>query len=83
MEKIAKLLCKLGESTASLENEYLEISRCRLEKCLLDFDSSEIPNPTEHSSVELVVEKCCNSCLNNIAITVATFNNVFPNSTKR
>jgi hypothetical protein len=30
--------------------------------------------------VLIFIEKCCNTALNNVALTIATFNNIFPST---
>ncbi len=57
----------------------MAINRGRLEKDLDNLVSeTTVPSDSEEDRVHLFVDQCCNSVLNNVALTIATFNNVFP-----
>ncbi|XP_046444096.1 vacuolar protein sorting-associated protein 51 homolog isoform X3 [Daphnia pulex] len=80
LEESASLLCKLGESSTDLAREFLEINKVRLEKDLEDLSSYVWSGENNGEVVLIFIEKCCNTALNNVALTIATFNNIFPST---
>jgi len=78
LEQSVVLMCQLGESPAELAIQFLQISQTRLNTDLDDLASFNISSESNEDVIPLFIEKCCNSALNHIALTVATFNNFFP-----
>ena len=72
------LLCKLGEPVPSLASAYLDNHRLKLAADLerlsdrIGSDSSNSSEPIQH-----FIEVCCNTVLNNVALTIATYHNIF------
>ena len=79
LEESVSLLCKLNESSSDLAQQFIVINRARLEKDLESI-SSNIAAGGAEDAVQLLVEKSCNTVLNNVALTTATFNNIFATS---
>lgn len=78
LEESVTLLSKLGESSTSLALEFTVINKGRLEKDLDDLSSYTTSGENNGEAVLAFIEKCCNTALNNAALTIATFNNIFP-----
>jgi hypothetical protein len=83
LEESASLLCKLGESSTDLAREFLEINKVRLEKDLEDLSLYAFSGENNGEVVLMFIEKCCNTVLNNVALTIATFNNIFPSDSSK
>lgn len=70
-------MCQLGESPAELAIQFLEISQTRLNSDLEELAYFVISSDSNEDAIPLFIEKCCNTALNHIALTVATYNNFF------
>lgn len=70
------LLCKLNESPSELAQQFILINKGRLERDLNSISSHTTGEGAE-DAVQLLIEKSCNTVLNNVALTTATFNNLF------
>jgi hypothetical protein len=71
-------MCQLGESPTDLANQFLHISQTRLNIDLDELASFNILSDSNEEAIPLFIEKCCNTALNRIALSVATYNNFFP-----
>lgn len=70
-------MCQLGESPAELAIQFLKISQTRLNSDLEELAYFVISSDSNEDAIPLFIEKCCNTALNHIALTVATYNNFF------
>ena len=80
LEESASLLCKLGESPINLASQFLELNKGRLEKDLDELSSYNVSGENNGEIVLMFIERCCNTALNNVALTIATYNNIFPSA---
>ena len=77
LKESVTLLCALGESSSLLAEEYLTHNRLRLESDLEQLAAHESTATENGEKVLYFIDACCNSVLNNVALTIATFNNIF------
>lgn len=70
------LLKKLGEPSSELATQFLANSKSRLEKDLENLVIEHTPENNE-DPVLIFFESCCNNALNNVALTIATYNDIF------
>ena len=85
MDESVNLLCQLGESPSELASQFILISQARLNKDLDELTSFKVQSELESTGdvISIFIEKCCNTALNHIALTVATYNNFFPSESSR
>lgn len=80
LEESVILLCQLGEGTSDLASQFLDIHKIKLEGDLENISFHTASNEKSGDDILAFVEKCCNSVLNNVALTIATYNNIFPSA---
>lgn len=77
LKESVELLGILGESKAVLAADFLVNNRLKLKDDLRQLSSHEGSTSTNGELVLHFIDACCNTVLNNVALTIATFNNLF------
>jgi len=76
LKESVALLKKLGEPSSELATQFLVNSKDRLEKDLSNLIIEHTSDDNE-DPILIFFENCCNNALNNVALTIATYNDIF------
>lgn len=77
LKESAGLLITLGEPNANLAAQFLTNCCVKLEKDTDQLSQQQSRVENNGDVVLQFIDSCCNCVLNNVALTVATYNNVF------